>query len=66
MRIRAFPVKRSICKQSSLIFKGTRNPKVNSNERDTKVRPEMSEIMTFLEIAGAEKIGKILFLASTI
>ncbi len=31
---------------------------------ETKVRPEMSEIMTFLEIVSAEKIAKIPFLAS--
>ncbi len=30
----------------------------------TKVWPEMSEIMTFLDIASAEKIGKIPLLAS--
>ncbi len=30
----------------------------------TKVRPEMSEIMTFLKIASAEKISKIPFMAS--
>ncbi len=29
----------------------------------TKVWPEMSEIMTFLDVASAEKIAKILFLA---
>ncbi len=32
--------------------------------RQTKVRPEMSEIMTFLEIASAEEIAKIPLLAS--
>ncbi len=31
----------------------------------SKVRPEMSENMTFLEIASAEKKEKIPFLAST-
>ncbi len=37
---------------------------IHSNH-DTKVWPEMSEIMTFLEVAIADKIAKILFLAST-
>ncbi len=44
---------------------GRRTTGIQSERDGTKVCPEMSEIMTFLDIASAEKIAKISFLTWT-